>query len=147
MSRVFPTLALAAALAVPGLAAADNSTSVDGYTIHYNAFTSDTLTPEVAKTYGLQRSKQRGLLNVSVIKEKPGTTGEPVPAQVEVHTVALTGQQSRLAMREIKEQDAVYYIGELSVRDQETIQFDIQVVPEGSDKTYEIRMSQQFFTK
>lgn len=147
MSRIIPTLALAAALAVPALATADNSTSVDGYTIHHNAFTSDILNPEVAKTYGLQRSKQRGLLNVSVIKEKPGTTGEPVPARVEVHTVALTGQRARLPMREIKEQDAVYYIGELSVRDQETVSFDIQVVPEGSDKTYGMRMSQQFFTK
>lgn len=147
MSRIVPTLALAAALAVPALATADNITSVDGYTIHHNAFTSDILNPEVAKTYGLQRSKQRGLLNVSVIKDKPGTTGEPVPARVEVHTVALTGQRARLPMREIKEQDAVYYIGELSVRDQETVSFDIQVVPEGSDKTYGMRMSQQFFTK
>lgn len=147
MNRIVPTLILAAALAVPALAAAQNSTSVDGYTIHHNAFTSDILNPEVAKNYGLQRSKQRGLLNVSVVKEKPGTTGEPVPAQVEVHTVALTGQRARLPMREIKEQDAVYYIGELSVRDQETVSFDIQVVPDGSEKTYGMRMSQQFFTK
>jgi hypothetical protein len=147
MSRIFTTLLLAAALVVSAGAGAQNSTSVDGFTIHHNAFTSDTLNPEVAKTYGLQRSKQRALLNVSVIKEKPGTTGESVPARVEVHTVALTGRRAPLPMREIKEQDAVYYIGELSIRDQETVNFDIQVVPEGSEKTYGMRMSEQFFTK
>jgi len=147
MRPVISTLLLAAALALPTIAAAENSTQVDGYTIHHNAFTSDTLTPEVAKAYGLQRSKQRALLNVSVIKEEPGTTGQPVSAQVDVHTVALTGQRARVPMREIREQDAVYYIGELSIRDQETVNFDIQVRPEGSEKTHGARLSQQFFTK
>jgi hypothetical protein len=139
-------LALGAAVLVPLTAAAETSTSVNGYTIHHNAFTTDTLVPEVAKNYGVQRSKYRGMLNVSVIKEKPGTVGEPVPAQVEVQTVELTGQRNRLAMREVKEQDAYYYLGEFSVRDRETMTFVIDVRPEGSGETHTVRMDQQFFT-
>jgi hypothetical protein len=141
-------LAAAGAIAflVPFSAAAENSTSVDGFTVHHNAFSADTLTPAVAEAYGFQRSKYRGLLNVSVIKEEPGTTGTPIPAQVEARILALTGQSSPLAMREIKDADAVYYIGEFPVYDEQEIDFLIEVRPQGSDTTIKIRMDQQFFT-
>jgi hypothetical protein len=144
--RQFYSLLIAAALTLPFSAVAQNSTSVDDYTIHHNAFTTDTLTPEVAKAYGLQRSKHRGMLNVSVIKEKAGTTGTSVPARVEVQAVALTGQASRIPMRELKDQDAVYYVGEFAVHNEETVNFAIEVTPEGTDKSYKMRMDQQFFT-
>ena len=78
--REFCALFLASALLPPLSALAENSTTAGGFTIHHNAFTTSTLTPEVAKAYGIQRSKFRGMLNVSVIKEKEGTTGTSVPA-------------------------------------------------------------------
>ena len=146
--REFFGLLAAATLLAPLSAAAENSTTMGGYTIHHNAFTSDTLTPEVAKAYGFQRSKYRGLLNVSVIKDKAGTTGTPVPARVEAKIVTLTGQSSRLPMREIKEQDeAVYYIGEFPVHNEQTINFVIDVTPQGVEETFTMRMDHQFFTE
>jgi hypothetical protein len=144
--RNFCGLICAAAMLAPTWVAAENSTSVGGFTVHHNAFTADTLTPEVAKAYGFQRSKYRGLLNVSVIKEEPGTTGKPVPAQVEAKIMALTGQSSALAMREIKDGDAVYYIGEFPVHNEQKIDFAIEVTPQGLDETIMMRMDQQFFT-
>jgi hypothetical protein len=140
------TLMCAAALLLPLGVAADNSTSAGGYTIHHNAFGTDTLVPEVAKAYGIQRSKYRGMLNVSVIKEEAGTTGKSVPAQVEVSTVELTGQKNRLPMREIKDQDAIYYIGEFAVQNEQEVTFSIEVKPEGSGETFKVTMDQQFFT-
>jgi hypothetical protein len=140
-------LLCATALVVPTWASADNSTSLDGFTIHHNAFSADTLTPEVATAYGFQRSKYRGLLNVSVIKEAPGTTGTPVPAQIQADILTLTGQKSPLVMREIREGDAIYYIGEYPVQNAQTIDFAIEVTPQGSDKPVRIRMDQQFFTE
>jgi len=145
--RHLPILLLTSVLLAPLSALAENSTSAGGYTIHHNAFTTSTLTPEVAKAYGIRRSKFRGMLNVSVIKEKEGTTGTSVPARVDVNTLVLTGQQSaRLPMREIKEQSAVYYVGEFPVQNQEKINFVIEVTPEGSTETVKINMEQQFFT-
>ena len=146
--RHFFALLAAATLTAPLPAAGENSTSMGGYTVHHNAFTSDTLTPEVAKAYGFQRSKYRGLLNVSVIKDEAGTTGTSVPARVEAKILTLTGQSSDLPMREIKEQDeAVYYIGEYPVHDEQTINFVIEVTPEGGSDTYRMRMDHQFFTE
>ena len=143
----FIGLLCATALVVPTWAGADNSTSLDGFIVHHNAFSADTLTPEVATAYGFQRSKYRGLLNVSVIKEAPGTTGTPVPALVQADILTLTGQKSPLVMREIREGDAIYYIGEYPVQNAQTIDFAIEVTPQGSDKSVRIRMDQQFFTE
>jgi len=139
-------LLLALMLSASFSAVAENSTIVGDFTVHYNAFTTSTLTPEVAKAYGIQRSKYRGLLNVSVIKEQEGTTGTPVPARVQVKTRPLTGQDAPLAMREIKEQGAVYYIGEFPIRNQEQVNFVIEVTPEGTSEPFIVKMEQQFFT-
>jgi hypothetical protein len=125
---------------------AENSSRFGEFTVHHSAFTSDTLNTDVARAYGIQRSKHRGLLNVSVIKEEPGTTGLSVPAQVEVDIVNLAGQRSPIPMREIKDKEATYYIGEFPVYDQQSINFEIQARPQGASETYEVKMSQQFFT-
>lgn len=145
ITRLAALIALAAVVAMPALA--ENSTKVGGYVIHHNAFTADTLNPDVAKSYGIQRSKYRGLLNVSVIKEEQGTTGTSTAARVEVNTVNLTGQKSRIPMRELKDQGAIYYVGEFPVHDQQTINFLIDVTPEGSPETFSTKLSQQFFTE
>jgi len=141
----FATLTLAGCLlATPSWA--ENSTSFGEFTIHHSAFTSDTLNADVARAYGIQRSKHRGLLNVSVIKEEPGTTGKSVPAQVDVDIVNLAGQRSAIPMRELADKGATYYLGEFPVYDQQTIDFEIEVRPQGASETYKVDMSQQFFT-
>ena len=138
---------LAASLLAPLSAGADNSTSADGFVIHHSAFTADTLDPAVAQRYGIQRSKQRGVINVSIIKEKAGTTGQSTAGRVEVSATSQTGQKQRVPMRELKEQESVYYIGEFPVQDQETLDFVIEVTPEGAAKPLHAKTSQQFFTK
>jgi hypothetical protein len=138
---------LAISLLAPLAAAANESTVADGYVIHHNAFTADVLDPVVAQRYGIQRSKQRGVINVTLIKEKPGTTGMPTAARVEVSAASLTGQTMRVPMRELKEQEAVYYIGEFPVKDQETVEFTIEVTPNGTAKGLTAKTSHQFFTR
>ena len=146
-TATFTPWLLTISLLAPLSASADNSTSADGYVIHHSAFTADTLDPAVAQRYGIQRSKQRGVINVSVIKEKAGTTGISTQARVEVSAASLTGQKLRVPMRELKEQESVYYIGEFPVQDQETLYFSIEVTPQGAAKGIRAKTSQQFFTK
>jgi hypothetical protein len=138
---------LGAALLAPLSVGADNSTSADGYTIHHSAFTADTLDATVARRYGIQRSKQRGVINVSLIKQKAGTTGVPTAARVDVNATSHTGQKMRVPMRDVREQGAVYYIGEFPVQDQATLDFTIDVTPEGTAKGLQAKMSQEFFTR
>ena len=126
---------------------AENSTKADGYTIHHNAMTTDTLLPKIAKTYGITRSGNRGMINISLIKDKEGTMGVSTPAKVEVVIKRLIGRKDKVEMREIREDNAIYYIGIFSVVNGEKISFDISVTPEGSDKTLKASLTQEFFAQ
>ncbi len=124
---------------------AENSTEIPGYTIHHNAIPSASLEPAIAKEYGIQRSKYRGMLNVSVIKNIPGTTGESTDAIVMAKATNLRGQLISIPMRKITEGDAIYYIGEFRIADQETLNFEIQVKPKGEARFYTATLSQDFY--
>lgn len=124
---------------------AENSTKIPGYTIHHNALPTASLDPAIANQYKIQRSKIRGMLNVSVIKEVPGTTGEPVEAIVMAKATNIRGQLISIPMRQVTEQDAIYYLGEYRIADQETLNFELQVKPQGVSRFYKAKLSQQFF--
>ena len=60
----------------------------------------------------------------------------------------LTGQTRNVDMREINDGDgAIYYIGELSVRNMETFDFTVMVTPEGESKPFSLKFRQQFYTE
>ncbi|MEJ2321727.1 MAG: DUF4426 domain-containing protein [Gammaproteobacteria bacterium] len=128
------------------LASAENSTTEDGYTIHHNAITTDMLSPEIAREYGLIRSRNRAMLNVSVIQMMKDSLGKPVEAEVRASTTNIIGQQRRLNMREIREGDAIYYIADFLVRNEEKLNFHIDVKPEGNATWIPATFSQQFYT-
>lgn len=119
------------------------STDIGDHVVHFSAQSTDQLPPEVARAYNIVRSKNRAMLNVSVLEE---ATSKPVAAAVTVKTVNLTGQLKSVTMREINEQDAIYYIGEVPVANRETLIFDISVKPDGSDESSDVRFKRQFFT-
>ena len=59
---------IAAVLA--GSAIAEQFETFGDYTIHYSVFTTDVLSEEIAKSYGIARSKNRALLNISILKKE-----------------------------------------------------------------------------
>ena len=125
--------------------AAENSTSNSGYRVHHNALKSDFLTPAIAKAYNIQRSKFRGLINISVIKEKAGTEGTPVKAAIKIKAMALSGVPKEIALTEIVEDSAIYYIGDFPVINQEIVNFTLEVTPQGEERPIHARFSQQFY--
>jgi len=140
---------LSAALAIFAgvVAQADNSVKVGNYTVHYNAFTSDFLQPAMARSYEITRSGNRGVLNVSVIKESPGTTGQSVAAQVLASGSRLTGQHFDIPMREIKDGEAIYYLGDFGVVEGENVKLEVEVTPPGNQQAYVIQFNQEFFPR
>jgi len=121
------------------------ATSIDigDHVVHFSAQSTDQLPPEVARTYNIVRSKNRAMLNVSVLREADNSA---VAAIVTVRTVNLTGQLKSITMRRIDEQEAIYYIGEVAVANREVLVFDISVTPEGANTTSELRFKRQFYT-
>jgi Domain of unknown function (DUF4426) len=83
------------------------------------------------------------MLNVSVLR---ASDNKPVEADVTVKAVNLTGQLKSINMRQIDEQEAIYYIGEVAIANRETLIFDISITPDGVDSRSDVRFKRQFFT-
>lgn len=143
--RQFITLFLAVAI-TPAVAVAEQSKTFGDYTIHYSAFTTDTLSPEVAKQYQIPRSKNRAMVNISVLKNEQGLLGKPVRAKIEGAAKNLSGQLRTLQIREVLAEDAVYYLTVTSITNQETLRYDFQITPEGEQSAYQISFQEQFYT-
>jgi hypothetical protein len=125
---------------------AENSTRTGGYTIHHNALTTDSLPVQVATAYRIQRSKNRALLNVSVIRDEPGTMGTPVRAEIKAVARTLFGQIRPIEMREVIEDKAIYYIADFPVAHREILNFDFEIMPEGGRFPLRANMRQEFWT-
>ena len=117
------------------------------FRVHYNAFTTDTLTEQVAKNYGIVRSRNRALLNVSVQRRESAQQVRAVTARVSATAINLNGQLRRLEMRELVQGDAIYYIAEMPVTDQETYNYNLSILPDGAGKPIDFRFSRQFFVR
>ncbi|MHC2146160.1 DUF4426 domain-containing protein [Pseudomonas sp. 210_17 TE3656] len=107
-------------------------------TVHYSTFISTFLQPDIAKSAELVRSKNQGVINVSVIK-----AGQPVVTQVSGTVKDLTSASVPLKFKQITEQGAIYYIAQFPVEQQETRTFTIDVGIGG--KTETISFNQELF--
>jgi len=122
---------------------AANAKEYTDHIIYHNAFPTDSLPPEMTKQYGLKRSKNYAMVNISVMKKASGRpTG--VKAKVTGTLTNLMGQTRKLEFREIKEADAVYYIAQIGVQSREVVNFYIDIRPEGTNLKYDVAFSKQF---
>ena len=141
MGRLITAL-LAACLSLSAVAAdaikGERKEVFGDVTVHYNTFNSTFLTPDIAKAAELIRSKNQGVINVSVIKD-----GKPLIAQVTGTVKDLTSQSVPLTFRQITEQGAIYYIAQYPVEQQETRTFEIKV--QNGDKVNTINFNQELF--
>jgi hypothetical protein len=117
-----------------------NEHRVGDITIHYSAFNSSLISAEVATQYGIRRSGQTGIINISVIDN-----GKPVVANIFGHAKNLLGQLKNLSFKEIKEDKAIYYIATFSFRNDEKLTFDLQVQPQKTGKLMPLQFKQTLF--
>ncbi|MBD9612013.1 DUF4426 domain-containing protein [Pseudomonas sp. PDM02] len=133
---------LTACLSVTAMAAdvikGERKETFGDVTVHYNTFNSTFLTPDIAKSAELIRSKNQGVINVSVIKD-----GKPLVSNVSGTVKDLTSQSVPLKFKQITEQGAIYYIAQYPVEQQEVRTFDIKV--QTGDKTNTISFQQELF--
>jgi len=135
-------LLLTACLSASALAAdvikGERKETFGDVTVHYNTFNSTFLQPDIAKAAELIRSKNQGVINVSVIKD-----GKPLIASVTGTVKDLTSQSVPLNFKQVTEQGAIYYIAQYPVPQQETRTFEIKV--QNGDKINTINFNQELF--
>jgi hypothetical protein len=142
---IFHAMAIAALFV---MSTAQASSQVFGdYTVHYNAFTTDTLQPSMAEAYNIVRSKNRGMFTLSVMKKDLAPEGKPVRANVIASASNLTGQFRKFNVREIEDGNTIYYISVFHVAHEEMLDFNIQIQPEGESNSFNVKFRQQFFTQ
>lgn len=147
LKGLFTGLISIVALMQTGIALAETSESFGDFTVHYNAFNSDVLQPSMAEAYGIVRSKNRGMLTVTIIKKEAGSTGKPVRAAVTASASNLTGQFRQFDIREIDEGSSIYYMSVFHVAHEEMLDFVLQILPEGETQSHTVKFRQQFYTQ
>lgn len=115
------------------------------YEVHYIAFNSTFLEPEVAKQYDLARSKALGIVNISVLKVNEDGGREAVGAIVNINAKNDIQQVQHLSMQQVIEGKAIYYIAQLQFREAEILTFDVSVFPQGVSDPFQLRFSHNFF--
>lgn len=139
------TFVFTATLLLSTSLAAQQSQTFGDYEIHYNAINSHLIPPETATAYGIQRASTQALLNITVMHTDTGVA-TPVHARVRAAATNLNAQRRKIRMREFDDRDAIYYIGQLRISNEETYDFDIEVHPAGYEgDPFQFRFRQQFF--
>ena len=102
------------------------------------------LSPEIASVYGIQRAGTQAMLNVTVLQKE---NREPTEARITATATNLTGQRREIELRQINDQGAIYYIGQFRIHNEETLNFNVEVQPEGhTGAPFQLQFRQQFFT-
>ena len=141
------SLLLAGALCLTVLAvSAEQYVAMDDYRVHYSAISTDQLPPAVARAYGITRSQSRAMLNVTVLRMAGDSeVGQPINGKISASATNLTGQRRDIDMRRVEDSGAIYYLGFVRVTDAETLDFVLEVLPEGANAPLEVAFRQQFF--
>ncbi|MFU8833195.1 MAG: DUF4426 domain-containing protein, partial [Wenzhouxiangella sp.] len=103
----FPTVTTLAmiALCLSVSSASAQVEQINDHVIHYNTLSTSLIAPDVARSYGIQRSANRALLNIAVLREDDQGLNTPVTASVSATAVNLAGQRRIIDMQEIRDQD------------------------------------------
>ena len=125
------------------------------YEIFYSAFNTSFISPEVATAAGIERAKNRGMLNISIIEhlepdeaEKGRGASTTRPAEVEYVAGEIFDlvHSKPIKFKEIVEPAARYHLGAFKIaNDNEFKEFRIRVLPKGSKNPIEFRFKRNLF--
>jgi hypothetical protein len=143
-----PTNSVVVTSTQDGVLPATESTKDFGeYVLYFNALNTDQLSPEIAREYGIVRSKSRAMLNVSIHRKLPSGATEAVTGAVSASAINLNGQLMSMTLREIREDTAIYYVGELAITNGEVLIYTIDATPSNDPSRFTVRFKKQFFVE
>ncbi|MDO6559254.1 DUF4426 domain-containing protein [Paraglaciecola chathamensis] len=124
------SLMLLANLLFSAMALAEQKETLGKWDVHYIAFNSTFITPDIAKHYSIVRSKYNGVINISVLNK----ADQKAQSAVLTGTARnLLGVSKSLTFKEVSEGDAIYYIAVLPFSDQETFRITVNI-NDGTDQ-------------
>lgn len=130
-------LLIALCLSLPALA--ERKQSYGDLDVHYIAFNSGFLQPDIAAAAGLVRSKTQGVVNISVLK-----AGTARNASVSGEVKDLVGRSQPLKFKQVTEGEAIYYLAQFNFSQREMLRFTINVIA-ADGVTHSFDFNQEFF--
>ena len=132
-------------LALMALAAHANDKTFkqfNGYQVHFSAFNSSFIQPNIASTYNIVRGKDKGLVNISVVADG---SGHGHAAQVSGYVSNIFAQQQMLDFFEVREGDAVYYLAPFEFENEDPLTFKIEVKATPDSRSEGISFQRTFY--
>ncbi|KGK00655.1 DUF4426 domain-containing protein [Thalassotalea sp. ND16A] len=131
-------------LGVSKMVAAENMKKFADLEVHYIGLSTSILQPDIAKNYGIERSRYRGFVNISVLDSSKD--GKPaVSVGISGTATNLLGQPIPLDFMEVKEGSAIYYIAQVKYPNDEFFRFNILINNNGKEHT--LKFEQKFYVE
>ena len=108
--------------------------------VHYSAFPSAFLQPEVAQAYNLVRSRAQAIISISVL-DKDNKSAQRVA--MSGYALNSLGQRKELNFRRITEGDALYYLSSIQHGNDDKYRFFITI--RHGNNSEELRFTQTFY--
>ncbi len=112
-------------MAFSGFACAEQKRILGNWEVHYIAFNTTFLTPEIASANGISRSPNNILINISVLDR---TTKLAQSVDITGTARNLLGNTKMLNFKKVEEGDAIYYLAQLPFSDEEHYRFNIEII-------------------
>lgn len=109
--------------------------------VHYIAFPSTFIQPKIAKTYNLERSNYKGIVNISILKNNADKTAQS--AVLSGTAKNLLGNSQQLEFKEVKEGDSIYYLAQVKFNNEEIYRFDISI--QQGNTVQKLQFQQKFY--
>ncbi|NMR24785.1 DUF4426 domain-containing protein [Pseudoalteromonas sp. NEC-BIFX-2020_015] len=109
--------------------------------VHYIAFPSMFIQPQIAKAYDLQRSNYKGIVNISILKNNADKTAQI--ATLSGTAKNLLGNKQTLTFKEVIEGESVYYLAQVKFTNEEILRFDIEI--KQSNQFQKLQFQQKFY--
>lgn len=114
------------------------------YRVHYAALNTTALAPQVARQFGVERTRNEVLLVLNAQQRIDGRY-QPVAATASGTATTLLGHVQKLALRPVREAEVHYIIASFQVLDGEFVTLAVNVLPAGANAPLVVRFKQQFY--
>lgn len=116
-------------------AARAETTECGDHTVHHIAVNSTFIQPDIARQYGIVRASRNAFLNISVLHRDADGDTTPVTATLSGSRSNLMQQSNLIDFREVREGEAIYYIGEFQFSNAELLRFRVELQPVGAERS------------
>lgn len=138
--RLSALFALVVLLVGPSIATAQQAERFDDYEIHYSAIPTGMLNDEIAQSYGIVRSRTRGMIMITILQD-----GQPVTARVDILARDVNDDITEIGARRVRNDDWVSYVGTFPVDEGEALTFEVTVKPHAGGGPYQTAFRQTFY--